>query len=400
MEELKKLVEEMNKEWLSFKSENDRRLKDVETKGRADPLTEGKIEKHSVAIGDLQKNIDGMMAKLNRPGVTPVSDEDQAKKDHRKAFNAFVRKGKTDGLGELQEKSMSISVDPDGGWAVPSNLDTDILTLETNLTPMRQVCTVITVGNEKYEKLVNLHGTSSGWVGEKESRPETDGSSFAKIAPAFGEIYANPTATQRVLDDASFNVEAFLAEEIAREFALEENLAFITGNGINKPKGLLAYTLAETADASRAFGVIEKLKSGSSGAFDHDDLIDLVHKLKAAYRAGASWMMPQLTMAYVRKLKTATINQYIWEPSTQLGTPSTLLGYPVVECEDMPALGADANAVVFGNLKRAYQICDVVGTRVLRDPFTNKPYVHFYTTKRVGGGLVDSLAVKVLTLSA
>ncbi len=400
MDELKQMIEKMNNEWTSFKSENDRRLKEVESKGRADPLTESKIDKHSSAIGEIQKSIDSMVAKMNRPGAAPADEANEAGRAHSKAFNAFIRKGKLDGLGELQEKAVSIGVDPDGGWAVPSGLDTQILAIETNEVPMRGLCNVMTVGNEKYEQLVNLHGAGSGWVGETEARIETTEPDLAKVAPNFGEIYANPASTQRALDDTFINVEAWLAQEIALAFALQENTSFLTGNGINKPKGILSYTMAETADATRTFGTIEKKKSGSSGDFDTDDIIDIIHLLKKPYRKGAAFLMATLTLAKIRKLKTATVNTYLWEPSVQLGVPSTLLGYGVEECEDMPAVAADSLSILFGNLKRAYTIYDVAGTRVLRDPFTHKPYVHFYTTKRVGGGLTDSLAVKVLALSA
>ncbi len=400
MDELKKLIESMNTEWASFKSDNDRRLKEVETKGRADPLTENKVDKHSIAIGELQKSIDTVMAKMNRPGAQQPNELEETRTAHSKAFNAMLRKGTIGDLQSLQEKSVSISIDPDGGWTVPVALDSAILQIETNLTPMRALCNQMTVGNEKYEQLVDLNGAGSGWVGEKEARPETTIATLAKVAPNFGEIYANPASTQRALDDSSINIEAWLAQKLGLAFALQENASFVTGSGINKPKGLLSYTMAATADASRAFGTIEKKLSGTNGAFDTDDLIDLIHTLKVGYRTGSAWMMATLTLAVIRKLKTATINTYLWEPSVQMGVPSTLLGYPVHENEDMPAVATDALAITFGNLKRAYTIYDVAGTRVLRDPFSNKPYVHFYTTKRVGGGLNDSNAIKVLALSA
>ena len=214
-----------------------------------------------------------------------------------------------------------------------------------------------------------------------------------------GEIYSNPQATQTSLDDIFFNAEEWLNSEVAREFSEKEGNAFLLGNGTNKPKGLLAYPLLTTADDVRAFGSLQKIISGAAGAFTGDKLIDLIHSLKAGYRANGKFMMGNLTVAYVRKLKDSEGN-YLWRPGLEAGQPSSLLGYGITENEDMPDIAADANAIAFGDFKRAYTIVDRIGTRVLRDPYTNKPYVGFYTTKRVGGMLVDSQAVKVLTLSA
>jgi len=196
-----------------------------------------------------------------------------------------------------------------------------------------------------------------------------------------------------------FDAEGWLQAEVARDFAEREGNAFLLGNGTNKPKGLLAYTLSTDPDGTRDFGKLQKVHSGEAGKFDGDDLISLVYALKRGYRSNASWMMSGLTVAACRLLKDDQ-NNYLWQPGLQAGQPSTLLGYGIVENEDMPDVAVDANAVLFGDFRRAYTIVDRIGTRVLRDPYTNKPNVGFYTTKRVGGMLTDSQAVKVLTLSA
>ncbi|WP_134638343.1 phage major capsid protein, partial [Pseudomonas aeruginosa] len=212
-------------------------------------------------------------------------------------------------------------------------------------------------------------------------------------------LYANPQATQTSLDDMFFDAEGWLNSEVGREFSEKEGSAFLLGDGVNKPKGLLAYPFAVAGDKTRPYGTLQRLVSGNAGALNGDNLIDLVQAVKAGYRRAGVWMMNNLTVAYVRKLKDSEGN-YLWRPGLEVGQPSSLLGYGITENEDMPDIAADANALAFGDFKRAYTIVDRIGTRVLRDPYTNKPYVGFYTTKRVGGMLVDSQAVKVLTLSA
>lgn len=401
--ELKQLAEKIQNEWTEFQADNDRRLKEIEAKGRGDgkgdPLTEEKIQKHSEAIGALQKQIDEVQKKASRKGPGSDDEKAEAKADHRKAFGRFMRKGHDDGLLELQEKAVNVSSDPQGGYAVPESTDSAIEQIERDNAPMREVCDVMTVSGEGYEKLVNKGTASSGWVDEQESRAETNTPELAALKPYFGEIYANPAATQKSLDDMAIDVEKWLADEVGIEFALQENDAFTTGNGVKKPKGILSYTLVATADGARAFGEIEKLHSGSSGAFVADKLIDLVHKLHRGYRQGAMWMTTTLGLAAIRKLKDS-VDGYLFQPSWQAGQPATILGYPVVENDDVPVPAADANAAIFGNFKRGYLIADVRGVRVLRDPYTAKPKVLFYTTKRMGGMVKNDRALKVYTLSA
>ena len=210
-----------------------------------------------------------------------------------------------------------------------------------------------------------------------------------------------------MLDDVFFNAEQFIIDELTKQFAIDEGTAFTTGNGTKKPKGFLAYTQAATADGTRAFGSLQYLPTGVSGAFKtrtddvnpNDDLIDLIYCMKAPLRAGAFFMTAGRSLAVVRKWKDKDGN-YIWQPAIQMGQPSMLNGYPVVENEDMPAIGSGTTPIAFGNFKRGYTIVDRIGIRTLRDPFTVKPKISFYMTKRVGGMLVDSEAIKLLKLSA
>jgi HK97 family phage major capsid protein len=378
-----------------FKSANDKRLEAVTQEKAA---LAGKVETLNEKLSEFEtykKKIEDEILALKRPDSPANSTEAKA---HAAAFNQFLRKGREDGLRELEHKALSIAVDADGGYAVPELIDRNIVSLQRNISPMRSVCNQVTVGTSDYKQLVNLHGSSSGWVGETDARPATNTPKLGQCLANMGEIYANPQASQVSLDDVFFNAEIWLAEEIAREFDEQEGAAFLTGNGTNKPKGILSYTLAATSDASRAFGTIEKLHSGTAGDFTADNVIKLIYMLKAGYRKTSQWMMPTLTLFKVRTFKDTT-NNYLWKPGLEAGQNSTLCGYGIAENEDMPAVASAANAVIFGDFKRAYTIVDRFGVRVLRDPFSNKPNVGFYSTKRVGGMLVDSQAVKVLTLS-
>lgn len=395
--EVKNAVDKLGNTFAEFRAENDRRLKEIENKGRADPLIEEKVNKLSASVGEYQAAVDDLIKKAQRPGGTVEDASAELHNSHRRAFHAWARSGE---VGELPKFQAEIATDNDakGGYLVPKTLDSEIEKHERDNTPMRQVCRVINVSNEGYQKLVKSGDAGSGWVGEREARPETDAPTWALLEPYFGEIYAKPKVTQRALDDASINLEAELGEDIGIEFAEQENAAYTVGNGVKKPKGFLSYDLSTDADGTRAFGSIQKIVTGSSGNFVADKILDLVGALKAPYRNGAVFMGSGLAMTEIRKLKDGEGN-YLWRASFEAGAPSTLLGYPTVENEDMAAPEADANALAFGNFRRAYYVLDVQGSRMLRDPYTDKPFVVFYTTKRVGGFLVQDRAIKVLTLS-
>lgn len=395
IKDVQEVAEALGKKFDEFKNTNEKRVEALEAeKGKLAAQVESLNGKLS-ELDELKSSLEKELAGIKRPGAVAGKEVSE----HKAAFLQFVRKGKDDGLAELQQKALQTTVEADGGYAVPEELDRTILELLRDESPMRQVCGQITVSTPDYKKLVNLGGAGSGWVGETAARPATGTPLLAQIAAVMGEIYANPQATQTSLDDMFFDAEAWLQSEVAREFAEKEGSAFLLGDGTNKPKGLLAYTMALTADDVRAFGQLQNVKSGTAGDFDADDLIKLVYTLRKGYRAGATWMLPNMTLFKVRTMKDSQGN-YLWRPGIEAGQPSSLLGYGVTENEDMPAVAADAHAVLFGDFKRAYTIVDRIGTRVLRDPYTNKPNVGFYTTKRVGGMLTDSNAVKVLTLSA
>ena len=269
------------------------------------------------------------------------------------------------------------------------------------MTPssIRAIANVVKVGSSNYRKLITTGGTPSGWVGFEAARPETATPSFSEIIPASGELYANPAASQHMLDDAMFDVESWLASEIATEFARAEGMAFVKGNGTNQPLGFLSSPNAATADGTRPLGTLQFLGTGVSAGFPAsnpaDKLIDLVQSLRQPYRQGAVFVMNSSTAAAIRKFKTSD-GAFIWQPGLVSGQPASLLGYPVIEAEDMPDIAASSLSIAFGNFKAGYVIAERNATTILRDPYTHKPYVHFYATKRVGGQVVNSEAIKLL----
>lgn len=397
----KDLIEQTARAFEEFKKANDARLDKIEKAGATGDLDAklAKIEEDlSTALG-LKAELARIEAKSNLQGL--FSGDKPEKTAYKSAFfDRFVRKGEDSAeLKDLMRKAWSIGTPADGGYALPEELDRTIEKMLRDVSPVRSVANVVQVGTSDYKKLVNVNGIASGWVGETAARPATNTSQFAEVAPPMGEVYANPQVTQHSLDDMFFNVEQELQDQLMEEFAVAEGAAFVSGNGTNKPKGFLAYTTAATADSSRAFGTIEHVATGVAGDFaasnKADILFTLVSKLKQGYRAGSVWMMNKGLLFEILKFKD-TSGQYLWQPSLQAsGISINLLGFPVVEAEDMPAKAADALAIAFGNFRRAYTIVDRMGIRMLRDPYSNKPYVGFYTTKRVGGAVVNSEAIKV-----
>ena len=317
---------------------------------------------------------------------------------HGAFVDGYLRRGQ-----ELELKSLSGAVAADGGYAIPQEIDAQIDATLKAVSPIRAIANVVQVGSSGYRKLVTQNGVASGWAAETAARDETDTPTFSEITPSFGDLYANPAATQTMLDDSAFDVESWLASEIATEFAKAEGSAFVNGDGGDKPSGFLTVPTAIDGDDVRPFGTLQYLPSGAAGAFTssnrEDALVDLVHSLRAPYRQGAVWVMNSKTLAEIRKFKTAD-GAFIWQAGLGVGQPDTLLGYPVVEAEDMPDIGADSLSIAFGNFKAGYLIAERAETSIMRDPYTNKPYVHFYATKRVGGTVSNSEAIKLMKFAA
>lgn len=360
-------------------------------------------------IAELRSDVDGLktqMADISKASARPALAGNETGTKGMVASAAaqdfvakYLRRGDHAGV-EL--KSFSGASGPEGGFAVPQEIDALIGRTLKDISPIRSIATVVQTGSAGYRKLVTNGGTPSGWVSETAGRPETDTPNFNEIAPPSGELYANPAASQAMLDDAAFDVEAWLADEIAREFAQAEGAAFVGGSGVNQPRGFLNAPATDELDDVRAFGSLQYVPSGAAGDFagsdGEDALVDLVHALKPAYRQGASFVMNSATLAQIRKFKTAD-GAFLWQASLASGQPDMLLGYPVVEAEDMPDVAADSLSVAFGNFRAGYLITERSATSILRDPFTNKPFVHFYATKRVGGQVMNSEAIKLMRFS-
>ena len=404
LSELKTILEDQGKAFEQFKVTNDALVK-AKADGKAVGDLEAKLAKINDDMGKIAEVKDAV-AKLSlkvNGNFSAAGDGDPLKSEHKAAFGKFLRKGIDDGLGELQQKAYNITTDADGGYAVPEELDREILDKLVDVSAIRSIATVRQIGTSDYKKLVNVRGTASGWVDEDDARSATSSASFAQVTPYMGELYAYPQATQQMLEDVFFNAESWITDEVATEFARAEGAAFVSGDGTKKPKGFLAYTTALTVDASRAFGTLQHVASGAAADFaasnPQDKLLDLVYALKAGFRANARWVMNKGILADVRKFKDST-GQYIWRPGLEAGAPDTLLGYGITEAEDMPAKAANALSIAFGDFKRGYLIVDRIGTQTLRDPYTNKPYVGFYVRKRVGGCVVDSEAIKLLKFAA
>lgn len=319
-----------------------------------------------------------------------------------KALSAVFDAAETIARPTLEAKAATIAAPAKGGVAVPREIDAVIGRVLAAASPIRAIAQVVEVGSAHYRRLFTTSGVVSGWVAETTGRPETETPDFAEIAPPMGELYANPAASQAMLDDAGFDVEAWLGEEIGREFARAEGVAFVSGDGVNKPSGFLTAPVAAAGDAARPFGTLQFVTSGAAGNFvasnPQDRLIDLVHALASPYRQGAVWVMNSATLARIRKFKTSD-GAFIWQPSLGPDQPQTLLGYRVVEVDAMPDIAADSLSIGFGNFEAGYLIAQRAETTVLKDPYSNKPYVHFYATRRVGGAVLDSRAIKLMRFS-
>jgi HK97 family phage major capsid protein len=268
-------------------------------------------------------------------------------------------------------------------------------------SPMRQVASVVSIGTDALEGFNDLDEAGAEWVGERQARNDSTTPGLGKYSIPVHEIAAQPKATQKLLDDSAFDIEGWLSGKVADKFGRAENAAFVVGDGVEKPRGILTYPTAATADASRAWGTFEHVNTANAGSWGSapngsDKLIDLVFAVKANFRGNASWMMNRATVASVRKLKDGDGN-YLWQPNFEARQGGLLLGYPIAEAEDMPNISTtNALAVAFGDFAQAYTIVDRLGIRILRDPFTDKPFIRFYTTKRVGGAAINFEAVKFL----
>lgn len=391
--DVKAMIAELNKDWESFKATMADKDKEL-AKKFDDVVTTEKLDRINSSVGDLQKAIDDANAKIAAMAMQ-AGDRERAIRDpeYSDAFRAHFAKGSI-------QASLNKGASDEGGYLAPVEWDRSITDKLIEVSPMRQISAVQTISTAGFKKLFNLRGTGSGWVGETAARPETNTPTFGEMTFSTGEIYANPAATQQMLDDAEVNLESWLAMEVETEFSYQEGLAFISGNGANKPYGFLTFVTGAANAAVNPLGSIESVAAtGTANTLDDpDDLLSLIYALPSAYTGGARFVMNRTTQGVIRKLKDGD-GTYLWQPSYVAGQPAMVAGYPVTEMPGMPDIATGAIPVAFGDFRRGYLIVDRAGIRVLRDPFTNKPYVMFYTTKRVGGGVQNPEALKALTIN-
>jgi len=374
----------------AYRQENDERLAQIERR-RTDPLLEEKVARIDAAL-------DGVLVKQARP---PLASERNTQtlgaREHKAAFESYVRAGESAGLRALETKAMSVGSNPDGGYVVPVEIEQQIGERLAVISPIRSIAGVRTISGNIYKKPFMISGPAVGWVGETDARPQTGSPTLDSLSFSAMELYAMPAATSTLLEDAAVNIDQWLAGEVEQVFAVQEGAAFVTGDGNNKPKGFLSYT--NVANASWTWGNIGYIASGAAGAFPasnpSDVLVDLIYAVKAGYRQNGTFVMNRKTQAAIRKFKDGQGN-YLWQPPAQADGRATLMTFPIIEAEDMPDIAANAYAIAFGDFSRGYLVVDRAGVRVLRDPFTAKPYVLFYTTKRVGGGVQDFDAIKLM----
>lgn len=424
MAEVKKILEAQGEAFAEYRKANDQRLDEIDKKGAADPLIDEKLANIDKALDGFKAALDKIETRAARPGAGAAGGEQTSREaeSYKSAFLSWVRapqdmsrraaleqagkalrasqaKGAGDDL-ETRATQTVTSTGSAGGYALPEVIERAIARLSVDISPIRQISTVRSVGSPDYKELVDVNGAAFEWVGEADTRSQTNTPDLAEVAPTFGMASAKPQATEESLDDLFFDVENWLQMSAAEAIAQGEGAAFVSGNGTKKPTGFLAGTPVSTADSSRAFGVLQYIAGGQAAAMptSTDTFLDMIYALRARYRANARWVTSKLVLSAMRKYKDTT-NQYLWQPSTQAGQPSTFMGYAITEAEDMPAVAANAFPLAFGDFREGYLVCDLVGMRITRDEITTPGVVKFYIRKRVGGKIRNSQAIKLLKIA-
>jgi len=434
--EIKEVVADLATAFEVFKKTNDEALKEVK-EGKEDVLTKEKVEKIDKALTALEdaktsaeQRSDDIEKRLNRSELSgTVKSEDLAKevktfnghriqsekfkreadvtedeyKAYTKAFGTVLRKGESSLATDEERKALSVGVDTDGGYVVPAAVSARTITRIFETSIIRPLVSTETINTDAIEGLRDTDEASSGgWVSETGTRANTDTPELAKWRVPVHEMFAQPIATQQLLDDSSRDMEAWLSMKVADKFTRVENAAFVTGNGVGQPRGFASYTTAATADATRTWGQLEHVATGAAGDFAASNPADILFDLEAAFKPGylnnATFATRRSVVTKLRKIKTSE-GIYLWQPSIALGVPQTLLGYPIALMEDMAELADGSLSLALGDFRQAYTIVDRQGLRVIRDNLTTKPYVKFYTTRRVGGAVLQFEALKFLKFS-
>jgi HK97 family phage major capsid protein len=395
--EITERVNSLGSAWEQFKQINDARLRDIERKGHADPLYQEHLGNISSALDNYKQRLDHIETAYNRPvlgGDEGRKASDPVSGEYGKAFRSYLRKGMDAGLEALQTKALSVGSDPDGGYLVTPTMSSKIVQAIFETSPMRQLAAVEIISSDALELIDDHDQAAAGWTSETGAISETSTPTLAKRNIPTHELYAQPKATQKLVDDSAIDIENWLSNKIADIFARKENTSFVGGNGVGQPRGILTYA------AGTSWGKIEQINSGTNGVVTADAIINLFYSLKDVYSKRASFFMNRTVVQAVRLLKQTSTNQYLWQPGLASGSPDTLMGVPVYMAADMPVAATGSLSVAVSDFKSAYQIVDRRGIRILRDPFTEKPFVKFYATKRVGGDVINFEAIKLMKLSA
>lgn len=435
LKDIAQTLEDQGKAFEAFKSANNALIA-AKAEGKAVGDLTAQVEKLSAELDKLDEMktaIDNIMKTANRPKNDTEAKAEAELIAEVKSFNLMLRadyqsKGKTapaevdakgyaeyksaffkvmtgtpmNSLSGDEQKAMSAGSDPDGGYLLPPSTVGRMVSKIYEQSTMRQLATVQSISTDKLEGIVDNNEADAGWVSELGTRSDTSTPQVGKYEIQAHEMYAMPKASQKILDDAATDVEGWLAGKVADKFARVEGAGFTTGTGVGQPRGLFAYATAATADDTRTWGTFEHIVTGANGTFHTtkaDPLQDMIGAFKDHYLQNATWLMRREVRTAIRKMKEATSDRYLWEPSLQAGQPDRLLGYPARVDQYVPAMATGSLSLAFGDIREAYTIIDRMGIRTLRDPYTAKPYVVFYSTKRTGGGAVNFEAVKFLKFS-
>lgn len=410
-----------------YKKTNDARIEAVKAgKGTADLDAKlARMDEAMDSLTDTKTRLEKMETKMARPGAFTGGEREQRESkeavEYKNAFFDWMRapddaerKSKAGAAYKaLEAKSAAenretratqavTSTGSAGGFALPEVIERQIQRLSVDISPIRQIATVRTVGSTDYKELFDVNGAGFEWVGETDTRSQTNTPNLAEVAPTFGMASAKPQASEESLDDLFFNVEDWLIMSASEAMAQGEGAAHVGGNGVKKPTGFLAGPApVATADGARAFGALQYIASGQAAAMPTslDPMYDMVYSLRARYRANAKWVTAKLLLSALRKYKDST-GQYLWQNAVVAGQPDSFIGYPVVEAEDMPIVAANAFPLAFGDFKEGYLIADRVGMRITRDEITTPGFVKFYVRKRTGGILRNTQAIKLLKIAA
>ena len=429
--EIKEVIEKLGKAHADFKSAVEREMAEIKKTGSADAATKAMVEKlqaeldkQTEAKAAIDKRLDDAEKKLARQDLNRNAGDPDKRAAELKSFNGaraawaqgphpqdvgeaeldayksgfgrYLRKGHQ-AFSNEEFKAMSVGGDADGGFLVTPDRTGQIVTRLFDTSPIREIAGQQTIGTDALEGLRDIDEAGAGWVGETTTRGVTTTPQLGSWRIPTHEMFAQPDATQKLLDDSSVDIEAWLAGKVSERFARLENAAFVVGDGVVQPRGFATYPTAATGDASRAWGTLEHVGTGVAGNFAASNPGDVLFDLEAAFKPGylqnASWVTRRSVIQAVRKFKDTT-GQYLWQPGLDRGRPATLIGYPIVMAENMPALAANSLSLALGDFRQGYQIVDRQGIRVLRDPYTAKPFVRFYTTKRTGGDVLQFEAIK------